>query len=354
MFTNIWMLSMLTIANLLTSILRIYYRKISFACRDHFHSFYTKTIWNIYKVFDQNNLLLLHNRFDNKRTHFRSYSYNEKSILTTIFQYNIELINFLVTFTTLSILIICSMAPAPFLLVQMFIIILSCIWTLAFLQGFAISCLKLLLVTHFHVMFPLDPDELGLQIFILSLALAVIPNGLIGVYLTQHESPASKFVHLATTVSDSSPNIIPYNFIYTAFWAISCVTMLVVAVIYIPFHLKKSQQNNAAIQTGEAVSDKKSPNIKKMLLVFVMLFSFVIALIIFNISNISESLDQHFLYILTLLPTMVLFLYTLDADIRTFIIKGIANSHMWLKLTFGISPRITPTESQHPAQLDYM
>jgi hypothetical protein len=210
-------------------------------------------------------MLLNLNKIDNKNsraTMLRSFSINEKNILTTIFHYNIEVNNFIATFSTLSILLVRSIRPAPFLLSQVIIVTLATAWSLTFIQGFSVSFFKLLLVTHFHQMFPLDPDQFGQHIFVMSLAFAAIPNSIIGVYITLQGTPASQFVHFTANMAGTSKGIIPYNFIYTALCAIICVVMLFIAVIYVPLHLKKLKQNNSSIQAGEAFSDKKIPDLR--------------------------------------------------------------------------------------------
>ena len=94
----------------------------------------------------------------------RSFSYNEKSVLTALFQYNIEVLNLIVSATTLAVLVSRPALPVPFHLSQLIVVLIAAAWTLSFILGFAISALKLLLVTHFHLIFPLDPDLLGRKV----------------------------------------------------------------------------------------------------------------------------------------------------------------------------------------------
>ena len=183
-----------------------------------------------------------------KSTFFRSLSYTEKSVLNNIFQYHIEMMNIIVTVTSVSVLIIRATWPAPFLLVQSAVIIVTTIWTLSHILGFAVSFLKLLFVTHFQVVFPLDQDRLGHRVLLLAMAMGVVPNSIAGVYLTLQGSPVSKFAQLTINGSAESQPVIPYNFIYSALWGFLSTIMLSIAVLYIPYRLKINQQNNAAIQ----------------------------------------------------------------------------------------------------------
>jgi hypothetical protein len=93
----------------------------------------------------------------------RSFSYNDKSVLTTIFQYIIELLNLLVSATAIASLAGKLLMPVPFLLSQLIVVLIAAAWTLTFVLGFALSGLKLLLVTHFHVVFPVDPEQVLLH-----------------------------------------------------------------------------------------------------------------------------------------------------------------------------------------------
>jgi hypothetical protein len=155
--------------------------------------------------------LRFENNFKTGASIFRSFSIHEKNIITTVLRYNIEVNNFIATLSTLSILLIRSIMPAPFLLAQVLIVASATAWSLAFIQGFSVSCLKLLLVTHFHQVFPLDPDQFGQHLFIVSLALAVIPNSIIGVYVTLQGTPASQFVHWAANMA-RTPKLYPKLF----------------------------------------------------------------------------------------------------------------------------------------------
>jgi hypothetical protein len=82
-------------------------------------------------------------------TFFRSFSYNEKSVLIIIFTYNIEVLNMIVTSTTAAVVALRALGPIPVLVAQVDIALVESGVTLVFVLGFAISGLKLLFLTHF-------------------------------------------------------------------------------------------------------------------------------------------------------------------------------------------------------------
>lgn len=208
--------------------------------------------------------------------------------------------------------------------------------------GFAISCLKLLLVTHFHLVFPQDPDQLGRRIFLLGAVLAVLPNAVIGIHLSLHGMDASKVVQLAS--KGSAQSLVPYNFFYVTLWAVLCVIMLLVALTYIPYHLESSRQKIPAIKAAESDTQRKSTSLKKLLLVFSALLCFHVAVIVHNISDLEETDKLFPLYLSTGMPTMVLVMFVLEVDIGKYICKTVVEKHTRLEALFfrlGRSARVS-------------
>ena len=132
MINSIWMVSILLAANLLTCILRLYYREEFFLQ----HPIISEAKWLqiflvtlfIYVIFGPKSSCKL----------VRRISYNEKSVLTVIFQYYIEVLNFIVSLITMTRMIIDVMLLVPFILIQTIVIVISSAWTLAFVLGFAV------------------------------------------------------------------------------------------------------------------------------------------------------------------------------------------------------------------------
>jgi uncharacterized membrane protein YadS len=119
--------------------------------------------------------------------------------------------------------------------------------------------------------------------------------------------------------------------------------MLFITVIYIPLHLRKVEQNNSSIQAGEAFSDKKIPDMRKLLLVFILVFIFFVLIIVLHFNKELEKEKNIFpLYIFTMLPILILSLYAVDKDVYKVSLKCLRNSYLWQKITVGSSARITP------------
>jgi hypothetical protein len=140
----------------------------------------------------------------------------------------------------------------------------------------------------------------------------------------------SKVVQILTMSAEAPESVIPYNFIYVFIWACLCVTMTLVAVFYIPYHLENSRQNSAAINAGEVNSNNSNrgavANLKKLLLVFSSFFCFHVAIISYNMSGDAEENRKLFpVYISTGMPTLVLLLFTLEADIGRYLVRTVAD-----------------------------
>jgi hypothetical protein len=138
-----------------------------------------------------------------------------------------------------------------------------------------------------------------------------------------------KVVQILTMSADAPESVIPYNFIYVFIWACLCVTMTLVAVFYIPYHLENSRQNSAAIKAGEVNSNSNRgavANLKKLLVVFSSFFCFHVAIISYNMSSDAEENRKLFpVYISTGMPTLVLLLFTLEADIGRYLVRTVAD-----------------------------
>ena len=251
----------------------------------------------------------------------RSFPYNEKSILTTLFQYNIEVINLIATTTALFGIIIKAIAPVPVLFVHIMIVIIMSQVILSLIMGFSISSLKLLLITHFHLVFLQEPDQLGWQIFCLAMTLAAVPNIAITILLSAQGISEKKVLQLASGNLEKSQGLHSYYFAYMIFWALLSVLMMLVSICYIPYYVKRSQLNNTSIQAAEASAKYKSPNQKKMLFVFVLSLGIFIIRQVYVISYGEASIKLFPFYFGTFLPTVVLLVFTINADVCNYFYK---------------------------------
>ncbi len=226
----------------------------------------------------------------------------------------------------------------------MMVVIISSAIVLAFVLGFAISSLKILLVTQFDLVFLQDPNILGGKVFAVALTVATIPNIIIGFYLYLNGINANQAVKLAT--GNSGANHLDYIFVYMTFWAILCVLMLLIAVFYIPHHIRNIQENNAAILAGEAYSEKKNPNLKKLLQVFLIILSIIFVLWIDNITHDAESRTIVPAHIFCLVPTAMLLFFTLDTNVGTFVMKHTSTKILEFQFCRGCIARIAPLPQQ--------
>jgi hypothetical protein len=226
----------------------------------------------------------------------------------------------------------------------MMVILITISWTLAFILGFAISCLKLLLVTSFHMIHPLDPEQFGKLILVLALMLAFIPNMAKGFYLTLHGIEAAKIVQLITKGLQAQKSIVPYNLFYISFWAALCIIMLVVSVTYIPYKLKIIKNNNISIRTGEVNSMKDNPNFSRLLFVFAVFICGLVSLFWHNISSVGNTSYQ--LYVITVIPTTMLLMHALETDSGRCFIEDIANKLFGKKYSSYFSNVVAPSAQE--------
>jgi hypothetical protein len=273
-------------------------------------------------------------------------AYSDKSVLTIIFQYNLEVLNLIVTLTAVSVITMRALSPVPFLFSQVIVVIISSSVTLAFILGFAISSLKILLVTQFYFIFLQDPDQLGQRVFKVALTVAAAPIVVIGFYLSFNQINAAQILQLVTENSRPSDGNQGYILGYMIFWAVLCVIMLVIAVYYIPLHIKYIEKNNAAIQAGEANTAKKNPNIKKILFVFIISLCCLVVFFIDSITHSVESRKMFPSYILSLVPNIMLLVFTLEADIVKFVIRTTSIKLYELQICRGCSVRVAPLPQQ--------
>jgi hypothetical protein len=194
-------------------------------------------------------------------------------------------------------------------------------------------------VVHFDLIHPLDPQTLGKKVLIAAMFVAAVPNSIIGIYLTLHDKAAAKVVLYVTKGQGSKNSVVPYNFLCVAFWAILSISMSLFSIIYIHFKLTKNKINNASIRAGEAQSVKKSPNIMKLFVVFVI---FLFGLISLFIYNMIENMINFSFYVLTLVPTAVLLFFILEAEIVQYILKKMSNKYSKLKPTFSFTAKVSP------------
>jgi len=233
-------------------------------------------------------------------------------------------------------------APIPFLYVQIFSVVVLSELTLALVLGSALSCLKLLLVTNFNMIFHEDPEQLAMKIFILALSLAAIPNIIIGIYLSVYGINDVKMMQMASGNFGSFQGIHIYHFIYLTCWTFISVFMLAGAIWYIPYHWKARRQNNPSLQAAEAHIENKSLGLKKLLLVFTTGLGFFVTRQALRMMYGESNVQLFPFFVITLMPTVLLFLYTNDNHIRKFAFKIVSSKLSCLFVTNWRSHRVIP------------
>jgi hypothetical protein len=172
----------------------------------------------------------------------------------------------------------------------------------------------------------------------MALVLAIVPNSIIGIYLTIHDKAAAKVVLFVTKGQGSKDSVIPYNFLCVAFWAILSILMAVFSIIYIHYKLK-SQIKSASIRAAEAHLEKRNPNLVKLFVAFVI---FLFGLISLFVYNIADNVPKFSLYVVTLFPTAALLFFTLEAEIVRYVMKKLSDKYSKMKPMFNFRAKISP------------
>ncbi len=169
----------------------------------------------------------------------RRVPYRHKSVPNILFSINIELINLFNVQTSSAVLFVEAVSQFSFTVAQ----ILAC---LVMAQSFlicqiviGISISKLLLVTHFYWIFPLDPYKLARSITMTATAVAVLPCAVVGTYKTRHGQLMN---HRAAYLAGLAyqPDGLPVLDYMALFWTLLAIFTLTLT-IYIPHKLQQQQ-----------------------------------------------------------------------------------------------------------------
>jgi uncharacterized protein YacL len=107
---------------------------------------------------------------------------------------------------------------------------------------------------------------------------AVLPSAAICAYETVHGHLLSNVVAYLAGMTYCHQRISMLNIILM-FWILACVSALILTMVYISYHLKKSRSCQA-IQTGECNEPKKEVNMKRILVGFIgVLIHLIIAVL---------------------------------------------------------------------------
>jgi len=248
----------------------------------------------------------------------------------------------IVTSTTTAVVALRALGPIPILVAQVGIALVESGVTLVFVLGFAISGLKLLFLTHFDQVFQLEPAQLAHKIFIVSLAVAIVPNMMICVYLAVSGSNDAKFIQVASGNLGSIQSIHSFYTLYVVFWTILSLAMIIISVSYVSYFVKTSQRNNSAIRAAEKNTGRKSPDLKKFLLGSATSLGFVTARQMYIISWGEHSIHLFPFFLPTIVPSIWLVVYALDEDIGNYFCKVLTKKLSSVKIRIWRSHQVAP------------
>jgi hypothetical protein len=248
---------------------------------------------------------------------------NHVSIIIILFKYYIMAAHACASVIFWSFIIFLTMGSMHFYVVQLLAMLIWSTVTVMCIIGSGISLFKILLVTHFDMIFSLDPERLGKKIFIFSLLLGVVPHGVICIFRTIKgikAVPAVAYFMGEHIVADSPSPMQTYG----STCLIISVVMLLTAVIFIPNYTKRRSQ--AAI----LASENHDETMNSISIARVLLGSSGLTLvIIFNIIAQSRGLTTQF-PIQTLLSGILiclkLLVFSLHENILKYIVKKLPTS----------------------------
>jgi hypothetical protein len=188
------------------------------------------------------------------------------SILTVLFKINIELINITNATLCCPVMFVLVAVPVTFVIAQIIACCTLALGSLLCELAFAISLFKVLLVTHFSLIFSLEPRKLGTCVLLVAASLAFLPSAGLCVYQTFKGQSLSHGLSLLTTSTGYHEGA-PYLSLYLTFWTLVAISMMIFALVYIPYYLKQ-QHNSNAIQIAEAGRVRKPVSIKRIMLGF--------------------------------------------------------------------------------------
>jgi len=244
---------------------------------------------------------------------FRSLPAKQKSVLTVIFFFNIELVNIIIAIISSLFMLIEASSKFHFLIGQAvgcLLYGLGCVVCQLFL---AISLSKILFVTHFTWMFSRNQSKFGYIIIGIAMVVAVLPCGIVSMYNTVQGQLSGNFVAIITGLPYQTKKL-SFQEAYFVLWALLAACMLVLALNFIPYYLMK-HRSPLTIRAAEANKPKKGVNLTRILvgLLGVMLHVCFIIAAIYKGSNRMTPYSS-----ITSLNIMLV-VFVLDTNVLAFI-----------------------------------
>jgi hypothetical protein len=170
--------------------------------------------------------------------------------LTVITTFCFELLNITIAVVSCSMIFVNLIAPMPFIIAQIYVACGLALICLFCELVFTLSVLKILLVTHFDIVFSYDPDQLGYYVLLFGSVLAVLPSAALWTYHTYQGQMINSFVAYLTKSVDNTVQRVQPLILYMAFWIVLCLIAMLTAMLYIPYYIEHNINSNA-IQIAE-------------------------------------------------------------------------------------------------------
>jgi hypothetical protein len=229
------------------------------------------------------------------------------------------------SFILWSFIFLWTLGSMNFYIVQFLAMLIWSSATLMGVTGSGISLFKLLLVTHFDMIFSQDPERLGKKVLIFSFITGVFPHCLI--CISQSINGTKAVPAVAYFMGEKMVANLPSPMqTYGSTWLLLSVVMLLVAVVFIPYYTRRRSQ--AAILASEHHGETMSSISIARVLLGSSGLTFVI---IVNIIAQSRGLTTQFpvqVLLSGMLICLQLLCFTLNENILHYIQKN-----MRLKLT---------------------
>lgn len=315
----VFLIFMAILSNVQAGFLRAYYRQEIFIAKNLLSSHF-----NIYLISSDDiyHVILF----------FSQVSEESRSILTVLFVINVELFNLTNVFVCCSYIYVIVVDSMSFFAAQ---IVVSVSYVLSFLLSevsLAISLFKILLVTHFYLIFPYEPSKLANCVLMIAAALAFIPSIVIFTYQTANGQMVSNSLPFLTKLDNYLPGI-PYFTFYLSLWLVLAITMMLIALFYIPHFLKENLSSHS-IEMAEANCVRRQVSIKRLFLGFIGTLPTVVVALVGNNNSLTKEFPNQ-IYVATLSMNMVLMYFFLEKPVIIFFKRKCTS----LMLSMSILPR---------------
>jgi hypothetical protein len=185
---------------------------------------------------------------------------------------------------------------------------------------FAISVFKILIVTHFNIIFPADPDQLGSCIFAIGSALAVLPSAVLCSYQTYHGQMMNSLVAYLTKLVDNSAQGVAPLILYIAFWVALCLISMLIAMLYIPYYIEHHINSNAIQIAEEKNCGRKQISLKRIMISIVWVTVALTTTLVTHHYGLATRYQPHS-YVVVFSFNLFLASYALEKDVSQYLCK---------------------------------